>query len=660
MRKFCLGGWVVVLLVAVLSGCATTGGRPRGPIDGFVLTTGANPALKADVAGILNTKPTPLEVTFVVPPGTDRRSLVATLSLNSEATVTVISSGERVVQKNGVTPNDFTAPVLYSVEVPKEKKPWQYKVTVREADTNPRLAQLAFPEGYVLNPAFSPKAASYTAEVPFATRQVQVRAQAESPYLKSVTIDEKPYAGANVTGAVDFSSGQERTFTMVTIAEDGATSERYTVTLRRGAPDRNATLAAVEIADSSLAPAFSPQRREYSIRVPFAATQFVIRANPQSKFATVALNTLGESGEIQSRAPLAAKGSPADKAGATVGFAGTDWLPVFVTVTAQDESVQEYFIEVSRAEPDHNNSLSALSVTGGTLSPAFAPATLNYVVQVPFAAKQLAIGTQPQSKLAKAVVEPGPGAPADLKIQGDPATKDGAVLDFSAVDRLTLVVAVTAQDGRTSRYSLDIRRSPPDGNANLASFSVSAGLLSPPFNARTVAYTVSLPADTETVNLTLATVSRVAKVSADLPVTPSGTAYLIAVQAAAGQPIPVNVLVTAEDGSQRLYRVTVVRAAPPAGETSTRLAVLQVAGTTLSPPFSPGVLQYEAKAAANVEAVTVIARPENAAAVAAIDGQALTPAGRQYTLAPGTSLSVFIDVTLPNGTATRYTLRLTR
>ena len=122
----------------------------------------------------------------------------------------------------------------------------------------------------------------------------------------------------------------------------------------------------------------------------------------------------------------------------------------------------------------------------------------------------------------------------------------------------------------------------------------------------------------------------------------------------------MNVLVTAEDGSQRLYRVNVMRQASAVVDAGSRLAVLQVAGATLSPPFNPGVLQYEAKAAANVEAVTLIARAENPAAVTAVEGQALPAAGRVFTFAPGASLTVTIEVTAPNAAVTRYTLRLSR
>ena len=177
----------------------------------------------------------PLEISVVVPPGTDKRRLVATFGLNVEATITVISTGQRVVQENGVTRNDFSAPVLYAIEMPKEKKPWRYRVTVREAETNPRLAQLGFPEGSALTPAFNPQVKSYTVVVPFATSQVRIDARAESQYLKSISFDGAAAGGASAAGIVDFSTGQQRTVLIETLAEDGVSRDRYTLLVRRGA-----------------------------------------------------------------------------------------------------------------------------------------------------------------------------------------------------------------------------------------------------------------------------------------------------------------------------------------------------------------------------------------------------------------------------------------
>jgi hypothetical protein len=661
---------VVIAVLAALAGCMSVG-KPRGPVDAFVFSSGANPRLGQDAPGVVNMRTDPMEITVVVPPGTDKRRLVATFSLNAEAVVTVISTGQRVVQENGATPNDFSAPVLYAMELPKEKKPWRYRVTVREAETNARLAQMSFPEGSVLTPSFNPQLKSYTVVVPFATRQLRIGARAESQFLKSVTFDGAAAGAANAAGNVDFSTGQERTVLIETLAEDGVSRDRYTLLVRRGQPDRNSLLGSLEAVEGTLAPAFSPQRTEYSLQVPFAATRVGLRARSQSGLAALSLSTIADAGDSQERATLQTRGSLADAAGVSVDFVGLDWLPLIVTVTAEDGGKREYLIEVARAEPDHNNTLASLAVAGAGLSPAFSPGNLSYVARVPFATRQIAVTASPQSPLARGALElvaVPQGTPA---AQGEPGGPQGALVAFPAGERMGLAVAVTAQDGRTLRYLIEVRRQPPERNADLSSLVPSAGALVPAFNTRIVSYTLRLPAAVETAVFNLATAGKAATVRVEAPAVLSGTT--LSMPAAPGQTLELNILVVAEDGTQRLYRVGITREAqtggqtPPAQPGNTRLALLQLAGAQpgaaavpLTPVFNPAVSAYEAKIPAAAATLLLTARAESPTAVVTLDGQPLPAAGRQIAVGAGAGFNLALEVKAENGAAARYTVRLTR
>ncbi len=662
---------VAIAVLAALAGCMSVG-KPRGPVDAFVFSSGANPRLGQDAPGVVNMRTDPMEITVVVPPGTDKRRLVATFSLNAEAVITVISTGQRVVQENGATPNDFSAPVLYAMELPKEKKPWRYRVTVREAETNARLAQLSFPEGSVLTPAFNPQVKSYTVVVPFATRQLRIGARAESQYLKSVTFDGVAAGAASAAGNVDFATGQERTVLIETLAEDGASRDRYTLLVRRGQPDRNSLLGSLEAVEGTLAPAFSPQRTEYSLQVPFAAARVGLRARSQSGLAALSLSTIAAAGDSQERAALQTRGSLEEAAGVSVDFVGLDWLPLIVTVTAEDGGKREYLVEVARAEPDHNNTLASLAVAGAGLSPAFAPGSLSYVARVPFATRQVAVTARPQSPLARAALElvaVPQGTPAP---QGEPGGAEGALVAFPAGERMGLAVAVTAQDGRTLRYMIEVRRQPPERNADLSSLVPSAGALVPAFNARIVSYTLRLPAAVETAVFNLATAGKAATVRAEAPAVLSGTTLSLPV--APGQTMQLNILVVAEDGTQRLYRVGITREGdaqtgtpPPAQPGNTRLALLQIAGAQpgaaaipLAPVFNPAVSAYEAKIPAAAATLLLTARAESPTAVVTLDGQPLPAAGRQIAVGAGAGFNLALEVKAENGAAARYTVRLTR
>lgn len=342
MKKLPIGIVAVSVLLANLAGCFGFGGRGHGPVDSFQFLASRNPDLGQNVTGVMNERADPVEILMVIPPDTASLDLVATFSLNTEATITVVSSGAPVVQQNGVTRNDFSAPVLYSVQVPKEKKPWRYRVTVRYADTNAALSRIGIGEGYALSPLFSPRVKSYTVEVPYSVKKVRLEAKGQSPNLKNIAIDGASSGGASASATVDFSSGLSREVLIETLAEDGATREQYTVTLQRLPADSNAKLESLELVEVALFPAFSSLRAAYQAEVPYEAAQLVVKAKAQSPYATIELLTLAVVGRITSgRTALAAKGKPTDKSGAVVDFSTGTSLPVIVAVTAEDGGVQE-------------------------------------------------------------------------------------------------------------------------------------------------------------------------------------------------------------------------------------------------------------------------------------------------------------------------------
>jgi hypothetical protein len=546
MNKLIRGSVVSLFVVASLAGCLSTG-RGHGPLDSFVFLSGVNKSLAQNIAGAIDERPQPQEIRVVVPPGTDVRALVATLTLNKAAAITVISSGSRVVQENGVTPNDFSVPVIYSIEVPGDKKPWPYKVFVREAQGNARLSTLVVPRGSVLQPGFNAAVHSYGLSVPFATTSVRIEARGQSPYMKSVAINGAEFPGAAAGAAVDFQGVQQAAVTIETLAEDGVSRDRYTLTITRAAPDSNAALASLDLQNIQVSPAFSSAQGEYQALAPFATKQFVVHARAQSSVASV--------------------------------------------------------------------SLAAAPIRGEA------------------------------------------GAP-ELQSQGDPASQAGAIVAFPPGGRLALTVTVAAEDGTLLQYMVNIRRAPPDRNADLAALSVSAGDLSPVFSPRVVSYSVGLPASAGSVVVTAAAASPVASVSvAELPALKPAPRQVVTIAVDPGAINTASFIVIAEDGSQRLYRVQVQRAAL---DGNALLSMLQLTGARLVPAFDPSVPQYEARVPSNVEAVVLSARPQNPMASVGIDGVPAEQLGRTVPLQPGVPRIVVIDVTAQNGSTLRYTLRVTR
>lgn len=345
MRRALFAICIAAVLVTAVTGCRTLFGRGRGPIETIAFLPQHNPGLTATVEGAINERPEPKEVVMVVPPGTDVRALVATITLNTEATVTVISSGEQIVQRNSQTPNDFTLPVIYSVEVPGDDEPWLYRVTVREADVNARLSALTVEGAVQFEPRFRPDLHRYVAEVPYSSRTVRLVVRAESPYLQRIAVDGTIIRGAGGSASVDFESGDVREVQLETVAEDGVSRELYHVTLQRAAPDSNPALSSLTLADATLSPVFDRNRLHYSGEVPHSARQITVAAQPESRYATVTIEPAAGFG------PISISGDPVGSRGAGIAFRDTDRLQLVVVVRAEDGTSLRYTLDVRRAAP---------------------------------------------------------------------------------------------------------------------------------------------------------------------------------------------------------------------------------------------------------------------------------------------------------------------
>ena len=559
MKSLIRGAAASLCVLLGLAGCLSAG-RGQGPMDTFVFLSSTNTPLAENAAGAINERAEPKEIRVVVPAGTNLHAMVATFSLNKEAVITVISSGARVVQQNGVTANDFSVPVTYALEVAGDKKPWTYKVLVRVADSNAQLSALILPPGSLLRPPFNGAVHSYTLEVPFATTSVRVAARSQSPYLKSVTINGAVSPGAAAAAAVDFQSQQESLVTIETLAEDGATRAQYTVRIQRGAPDSNASLDALDLQNVSLLPAFSPPQLGYQAFVPFSTAQLVLRAHPQSRVASVSLSAAQTIGGGGGSPQLSWHGDPMDRAGAVVDFPPGAGTAIVVTVTAEDGTAQQYLLDVRRAPPDHNADLASLTVSSGVLNPPFSPRMGRYTVVIPADAENVTVTAVAASPVASV---------AALERQGGLLSPgQGVAVAVAAGGSAQVTFVVRAEDGSQRQYRVLVNRPlpPPDGNALLQSLGVSGAQVQPGFDPSVILYDARIPANMESVAVQPLAQSKLAQVAIDGQPA-AGMARAIAVHPGTTRAVTIDV--TAQNGTVVRYTVRVTRDAaganPPAG-----------------------------------------------------------------------------------------------
>ena len=228
-----------------------------------------------------------------------------------------------------------------------------------------------------------------------------------------------------------------------------------------------------------------------------------------------------------------------------VPLAVGDGNVITVVVTAQDgETTQTYRATVTRAGLA-DASLSALSPTGVTLTPAFATGTTAYTASV-------------GSSVTETTVTPTAAAGATYEVKFNGVADQDGIVGLAVGAGNVIAVEVTAQDGEsTQTYTVTVTRA-GFADASLSALSLSGVTLTPAFTSGITANTASV-ANGVAETTVAATAS---DANASVEVTPEDAddqALGDQVNLAVGE-TAISVEVTAEDGeTTQTYTVTVTR-----------------------------------------------------------------------------------------------------
>ena len=284
--------------------------------------------------------------------------------------------------------------------------------------------------------------------------------------------------------------------------------------------------------------------------------------------------------------------------------------------------------------------LSSLTVTSGSLQPTFSGDVANYSMGVATSVTSVTVTARPQN------------AGATVSINGQAGTSRSVSIGAPG-SSTPIPIVVTAVSGSQNTYIVTVNRTALGGNNNLQSLSVSPGSLAPTFSAGATNYTVDVGISVTSITVTARAQDAGAKVSINGQPTTTGLSVTLG---ATGSNTPIPIEVTAPNGSQKAYIVTVNRAALGGNN---NLQSLSVSPGSLSPPFNPSARSYTVNVADTVDSITVSAQAQDAGATVSINNQTTTslsvPLG-----AAGTSTSISIDVTAPNTSQKTYTILVNR
>lgn len=288
--------------------------------------------------------------------------------------------------------------------------------------------------------------------------------------------------------------------------------------------------------------------------------------------------------------------------------------------------------------------LAGLTVTPGTLQPTFHRSTTQYSVDLTSDIASVTISAQPA-------------------VSGDSVTINGVKTTSRTIPlgpegsttSVSIVVSESTTNSRT--YTVLITRAGPGGNNSLQNLIVSPGPLAPAFNANELIYTVNVGNTVESVEVTPILQDPLASVTVNEGTATSGQAKTINLNGP-GQSTPITLIVTAQNGNQKPYLITVNRGISG----NNLLQSLAIAPGTLNPTFNAGTAGYSVNVASNVDSVLLTPTLQDTTATMTVNGTPTTSEqARSISLSgPGSNTFINVNVTAQSGSQNNYVVVVAR
>ncbi|MBK8275781.1 MAG: cadherin-like beta sandwich domain-containing protein [Nitrospira sp.] len=272
---------------------------------------------------------------------------------------TVSNDGRATIQLDG--PGTSKAVSIIVTAPNGESK--TYRITInRAASSNNNLSALRVQVGtadQTLSPGFTSGAINYRVDVGTTVTSITITATKADPL--AVISGGVPNEG-QATIPLD-GPGTSKVVLITVTAQDATTSKTYRITVNRAASSNN-NLSALSITPGPLEPLFAANTLDYTVNVAHTISAVVISATKEDPNAVISGSVPNEG---QATIPLDGPGTS---------------KVVLITVTAQDATTSKTYRVTVNRRASNDSSLSALTVSAGTLDPPFASNILNYTVQV--------------------------------------------------------------------------------------------------------------------------------------------------------------------------------------------------------------------------------------------------------------------------------------
>ncbi len=303
----------------------------------------------APSAGILDPvfDPATADYDVAVDNATDSITLTP-MAADANATITVagqaVASGS-ASQAIALAVGTTTVSVVVTAEDNTTTRTYTVTVT-RAASTNATLTSLV-PSAGTLDPAFDPATLAYAVAVDIATDSIALTPTA-AEVNATITVAGQAVASGSASQQIALTVGTTA-IPVVVAAEDGTTTQTYTVTVTRTA-STNATLVELTPSAGALDPAFDSDALDYAVAVANAVDSLTLTPIADDANATIVVD-----------GQTVASGSASQAIALSVGPTA-----IQVVVTAEDDmTTRTYAVTVERAQPVPTVVSRAIEINAG-------------------------------------------------------------------------------------------------------------------------------------------------------------------------------------------------------------------------------------------------------------------------------------------------------
>jgi len=302
-----------------------------------------------------------------------------------------------------------------------------------------------------------------------------------------------------------------------------------------GSIDPGPQLASLSVSDASLQPPFAGETTGYIVDLPNTTPDLTVSATKSDPNDVLSGAITAPAGQATGQTTISPPGPGSTK-------------DISLTVTSPDGRAKIYTITLRAITLGGDNTLRNLTLSPGTLSPAFSAGTQDYRVNVATAVAEVTVSATKSD--------------ANAVISGDVPNEGRATITLNGPGTTKIIsILVTAPNGTSRTYTVTVVRTAPSSDDALSGLTVSSGSLDPDFDSGILDYRVDVANNVDSVIIS-ATKSD-----------PNATMFAFgAVIAAAGTQtgqisVPLggkrteaDITVTAQDGlSTNSYTITIIR-----------------------------------------------------------------------------------------------------